>query len=61
MFNSPMSQELAAARHAHLIAAADAHRLARHARRARRNHGGSTSGGSLRRTWLRTATQPAQP
>ena len=57
MFSSPMISELAASRHADLIANADAQRLAR---RARRDQGQSTTTGRVGRTWLRTTTQPAQ-
>ena len=62
MFTSPMIGEVAAARRTDLIAAADAQRVARQGRQARnpgRNHGGSISGGRIRRTWRRTTTQPA--
>lgn len=61
MFTNPMIGEVAATRRTDLIAAADAQRLARHAGRARRDRGGSTTGGRIRRTWLRTTTQPAHP
>ena len=59
MFTSPMSGDLAAARRTHLIAVADADRLARQARRARRDQGRSATTGRIRRTWLRPTTQPA--
>ena len=63
MFTSPMIGEVATTRRTDLIAIADAERLARQARQARhasRNYGGSISGGRIRRTWLRTTTQPAR-
>ncbi len=55
MLPSLLSAELAAARQAELIAAADAVRLSRRARATRRT--GHRTATAPRRTWLR-ATQP---
>jgi hypothetical protein len=59
MLTSLMSRELVAARHTDLIAAAEDERLARRARRARREERRSAGPARVRRTRVRTATQPA--
>ena len=59
MLTSLMSRELVAARHTDLIAAAEDERLARRARRARRDER-SAGPARVRRTRVRTATQPAR-
>jgi hypothetical protein len=60
MLSSLMSGELVAIRHAELVAAAEAERLALQARRARRDERRSTPASRVRRTWVRTTTQPAR-
>jgi hypothetical protein len=59
MYSSLMHAELAVARHRDLIAAAADHRLARHARLARRAERRRGTTHHVRRTWVRSATQPA--
>ena len=61
MVTSLMSDELVASRRAELIAAAEAERLVLRVRRARRDERRSATAARVRRTWLRTATQPARP
>ena len=58
MLSSLMSGELVATRHAELIAAAEAERLALRARRAHRDERRSATATRVRRTWVHTATQP---
>jgi hypothetical protein len=65
MFTSQLSPTPIAVRHAELIADADAARLARRAQLARlvqlagNTEHCSATGRRTRRSWLRTATQPA--
>ena len=61
MLTDLMAAELAAARHAERLADAEIDRLALRMRRARRDQRGSAATPRVRRTWLRTATQPARP
>jgi hypothetical protein len=61
MLTSLMSGELVATRHAELIAAADAERLVLQVRHARRDERRSATAARVRRTWVRTSTQPARP
>jgi hypothetical protein len=61
MLTSLMSGELVATRHAELIAAAEADRLALQVRRARRDERRSARAARTRRAWARTAPQPARP
>jgi hypothetical protein len=58
MFTNLMTAELAATRRVDLIAAADTARLAGRARRARRARRLFATAPRVRRTWVRTATQP---
>jgi hypothetical protein len=60
MFTTHISPTPIAVRHAELIAAADAARLARRVRLARRPEQCSAAAPRARRSWLRTVTQPAQ-
>jgi hypothetical protein len=60
MLASLMSSELVATRHAELIAAAEAERVALRVRRARRDERRSRAATHVRRTWVRTTTQPAR-
>jgi len=60
MFTSQLSAQPIAVRHTQLIADADAVRLARRLRLAGAEHRVATAPHlRLRRSWLRTATQPA--
>jgi hypothetical protein len=59
MYPSLMHAELAVARRRDLIATAADHRLAQHARRARRAERRTGTTQHVRRTWVRSATQPA--
>jgi len=61
MLTSLMSGELVATRHAELIAAAEADRLALRVRRARRDERRSARAARTRRAWTPTAPQPARP
>lgn len=61
MLTSLMSAELVAARHTELIAAADAERLARQVRRARRDERRLAVAARIRRTWLRSGASDARP
>jgi hypothetical protein len=60
MLTSLMSGELVATRHAELIAAAEAERLALRVLRARRDERRSATAARIRRIRVRTATQPAR-
>jgi hypothetical protein len=59
MFTSQLSPMPIAVRHAELIADASAARLARRVRLARRTERCSPAAPHTRRSWLRTANQPA--
>jgi hypothetical protein len=61
MLSSLMSRELVAYRQTELFAAAEADRLALRVRRARREQRRSAATTRVRRTWVRTATQPVRP
>jgi hypothetical protein len=61
MLTTLMTGDVVAARHAELLAAAEEQRLALQLRRARRNERRSAATPRVRRTWLRTATQPVRP
>jgi hypothetical protein len=56
MLTSLMSAELVATRHTELIAAAEAERLARRVRRARRDERRFATAARSRRIWLRSGT-----
>ncbi len=59
MYPSLIHTELAASRRQDLIAAAEANRLVQQARRARRDERRNGTTPPVRRTWVRSATQPA--
>jgi len=61
MLTSLMSAELVAARHTELIAAAEAERLARRVRRARRNERRFATAARIGRIWSRSRTPAASP
>jgi hypothetical protein len=61
MLTSLMSAELVAARHTELIAAAEAERLARRVRRARRDEHRFATAAPIRRIWLRSGTSDPSP
>jgi hypothetical protein len=60
MLTTLMSRELVTARHTELIAVAEDERLAHRMRRARRDERRSARPARVRRTSVRTATQPAR-